>query len=120
MVRVHKYLPLVKIFILASTKEFVNSPRRYAVRLAATIRGTTPRMESYAAWCGQVGAGGTCPTAQYPSDMKPAAKNPIQMSDTPLESSKPPPELGQHSEEVLLEAGYSWEDIGRLREAEVV
>lgn len=26
------------------------------------------------------------------------------------------PELGQHTEEVLLEAGYSWEEISRLRE----
>jgi formyl-CoA transferase len=25
------------------------------------------------------------------------------------------PELGQHTEEVLLEAGYSWEEISRLR-----
>jgi formyl-CoA transferase len=26
------------------------------------------------------------------------------------------PELGQHTEEVLLEAGYSWEEISQLRE----
>ncbi len=41
---------------------------------------------------------------------------PITLSDTPLDTSNPPPELGQHSEEVLLEAGYSWEDIARFRE----
>ena len=28
-----------------------------------------------------------------------------------------PPELGQHTEEVLLEAGYSWDDIASLSEA---
>jgi formyl-CoA transferase len=27
------------------------------------------------------------------------------------------PELGQHTEEVLLEAGYSWEEIERLKDA---
>jgi formyl-CoA transferase len=28
----------------------------------------------------------------------------------------PAPEFGQHTEEVLLEAGYTWEEIGALRE----
>jgi crotonobetainyl-CoA:carnitine CoA-transferase CaiB-like acyl-CoA transferase len=30
------------------------------------------------------------------------------------------PELGQHTEEVLLELGYSWEEIDRLRSAAVL
>ena len=28
----------------------------------------------------------------------------------------PAPEVGQHTEEVLLEAGYSWDDIAALRD----
>ena len=31
-----------------------------------------------------------------------------------------PPEHGQHTEEILLEAGYSWEDIGMLRDTKVL
>jgi crotonobetainyl-CoA:carnitine CoA-transferase CaiB-like acyl-CoA transferase len=31
-----------------------------------------------------------------------------------------PPEHGQHTEEILLEAGYSWEDIARLQESGAV
>jgi formyl-CoA transferase len=31
-----------------------------------------------------------------------------------------PPELGQHTEEVLLEAGYSWDDITSLSEDGVI
>ena len=31
-----------------------------------------------------------------------------------------PPEHGQHTEEILLEAGYSWEDIGKLQESGAV
>jgi crotonobetainyl-CoA:carnitine CoA-transferase CaiB-like acyl-CoA transferase len=46
--------------------------------------------------------------------------NPITLSETPLNTTMPPPELGQHSEEILLEAGFSWEDIAAFREKEVV
>lgn len=46
--------------------------------------------------------------------------NPITLSDTPLTTTTPPPELGQHSEEILLEAGFSWEDIATFQEKEVV
>jgi len=45
---------------------------------------------------------------------------PITLSETPLTTTNPPPELGQHSEEILLEAGFSWEDIAMLRDKEVV
>ena len=46
--------------------------------------------------------------------------NPIKLSETPLYTKNPPPELGQHSEEILLEAGFSWEDIAAFRDKEVV
>jgi crotonobetainyl-CoA:carnitine CoA-transferase CaiB-like acyl-CoA transferase len=38
------------------------------------------------------------------------------MSNTPANVRLPAPEFGQHTEEVLLEYGYSWEDIARLKE----
>ncbi|MEE9280425.1 MAG: CoA transferase [Myxococcota bacterium] len=46
--------------------------------------------------------------------------NPIRLSETPVAADVPPPELGQHSEEILLEAGYSWEEIAKLRESGAV
>jgi len=46
--------------------------------------------------------------------------NPITLSETPLNTKNPPPELGQHSEEILLEAGFTWEDIAAFRDKEVV
>jgi crotonobetainyl-CoA:carnitine CoA-transferase CaiB-like acyl-CoA transferase len=41
---------------------------------------------------------------------------PVRFSGTPAVVGSPPPELGQHTEEVLLEHGYSWDDIVALRE----
>ena len=41
---------------------------------------------------------------------------PVRFSATPARAAGTVPELGQHTEEVLLELGYSWEDIGRLRD----
>ena len=42
---------------------------------------------------------------------------PVQLSKTPVELRSGAPELGQHTEEVLLELGYSWEEIEALRAA---
>ena len=44
---------------------------------------------------------------------------PVQLSETPGEV-RPAPELGQHTEEVLEELAYSWEEIGRLRESRTI
>jgi formyl-CoA transferase/CoA:oxalate CoA-transferase len=43
--------------------------------------------------------------------------SPIRMSHTPLQPSAAAPELGQNTEEILLEVGYDWDDIARLRDA---
>ena len=41
---------------------------------------------------------------------------PVRFSDTPARASADVPEVGQHTEEVLLELGLTWDDIGELRE----
>jgi len=46
--------------------------------------------------------------------------NPIKLSQTPATVRIPAPELGQHTEEVLLEYGYTWEDIQRFKEQGVI
>ena len=43
--------------------------------------------------------------------------SPVRFSATPATPSAVAPELGQHTEEVLLELGYEWDDIERLRAA---
>ena len=42
--------------------------------------------------------------------------NPIKLSKTPATIRMPAPEFSQHTEEVLLEAGYTWEQIGQLKQ----
>jgi formyl-CoA transferase len=46
--------------------------------------------------------------------------NPVFLSRTPADVRLPAPEFGQHTEEVLLEAGYTWEDIGLFKEQRVI
>lgn len=41
--------------------------------------------------------------------------SPFRMSLTPTEVATRVPEIGEHTEEVLLELGYSWDDIDNLR-----
>jgi formyl-CoA transferase len=45
---------------------------------------------------------------------------PVDFSETPWAAQGPAPELGQHTEEVLLELGYSWDDLERLKAQGVI
>lgn len=44
----------------------------------------------------------------------------VNLSATPGSIRSPAPEFGQHTEEVLLEAGLTWEEISALRKAGVI
>jgi formyl-CoA transferase len=45
---------------------------------------------------------------------------PVKFSETPAEVKSPPPQMGEHTEEVLLAFGYSKEEIEDLRRENVV
>jgi crotonobetainyl-CoA:carnitine CoA-transferase CaiB-like acyl-CoA transferase len=45
---------------------------------------------------------------------------PVQFGCSNVEIRGPAPETGEHTEEILLEMGYSWEAIGSLRESGAV
>ena len=46
--------------------------------------------------------------------------NPVRLSRTPAAIRKPAPEFSQHTEEILLELGYSWTDIEKLKQDKVI
>ena len=46
--------------------------------------------------------------------------SPIKLSETPASIRYSAPELGQHTEEILLEFGYNWDQINRLRDDKVI
>ncbi len=52
---------------------------------------------------------------EHPDGARTVIGTPIRMSATPLDPGAVAPELGQHTEEVLLEHGFTWDDIDALR-----
>jgi crotonobetainyl-CoA:carnitine CoA-transferase CaiB-like acyl-CoA transferase len=46
--------------------------------------------------------------------------NPQKFSETPGSYRTPAPEWGQHTEEVLQELGYTWDDISSFKEKKVI
>jgi len=46
---------------------------------------------------------------------------PIDFNETPWSISRPAPELGQHTEEILMDIlGYTWDDIAILKDEQVI
>jgi crotonobetainyl-CoA:carnitine CoA-transferase CaiB-like acyl-CoA transferase len=45
---------------------------------------------------------------------------PWRFSETPVAIAPAAPELGQHTEEVLLDLGYTWDDITALRDKKAI
>jgi crotonobetainyl-CoA:carnitine CoA-transferase CaiB-like acyl-CoA transferase len=46
--------------------------------------------------------------------------NPIKLSKAPATIRRHAPECGENTEEILLEMGYNWEDIARLKQEKII
>jgi len=63
----------------------------------------------------QARAGGVLTTTAVAEGEAQTVANPVDFAGTPAASPGIAPELGQHTEDVLLELGYDWEHIAALR-----
>ena len=65
----------------------------------------------------QVRANGYITTLDHPTHGPfETLETPLKFSDSDVKARTAAPELGQHTEEVLLDLGYSWDDIEELRQ----
>lgn len=55
-----------------------------------------------------------------PDGPMPAVAAPVRFSDSPASTSATAPELGQHTEEILLELGLDWDEIAALQASSVI
>ncbi len=46
--------------------------------------------------------------------------SPVQFDEVPIEVTAPAPEVGQHTEEILLDLGYTWDQIIELKDRAVI
>jgi crotonobetainyl-CoA:carnitine CoA-transferase CaiB-like acyl-CoA transferase len=61
------------------------------------------------------------PVIEHPTWGKvPIIASPINLSETPATYRKPAPEFSQHTEEIMLEYGYGWEDIAHFKDKGVI
>jgi crotonobetainyl-CoA:carnitine CoA-transferase CaiB-like acyl-CoA transferase len=64
----------------------------------------------------QMRAAGAFAKINTPEGEKEIVPAPVDFDRTPWNIRSCSPEIGQHTEEVLLEMGHTWEDIARLKE----
>ncbi len=139
-----RFATLVGLPELVYDPRFVTNPQRVANRtLLIPLIETALAARSSAAWADELSRAGIPAGAingidaalAHPQvqarDMVLAAEHPtagtLRMTGSPIKLSRytatvrrPPPELGEHTDEVLRELGYAAEDIAMLRDEGVV
>ena len=105
---------LDEIFSTRTTDEWCEVLRAAGLRYAP-VRDHEAVVADPSAW-----ANGYFATVDGPEGPTRVVAAPVRFSDTPAQPSAVAPELGQHTEEVLLELDFSWDEIGALKDAGIV
>jgi crotonobetainyl-CoA:carnitine CoA-transferase CaiB-like acyl-CoA transferase len=87
---------------------------------AANIRHAPVRTHADVVADPAVWANGYLQNVSTPAGEVAVVASPVRFSGTPAHPGAIAPELGQHTEEVLLELGYSWEQIAALSSEGVI
>ncbi len=64
--------------------------------------------------------GGFFPDLHHPDEKMRTVATPVLFCQNPASVRAAAPEIGQHTEEILLEMGHSWEEIAQLKEKGVI
>lgn len=106
-----------ELFALLDARFQTRTTDAWCERLRAEEQRYAP-VRDYAAVAAdpQVWANGYLVEVEHPQWGKQAViGSPIRLSETPATPGAVTPEVGQHTEEILLEAGYTWDEIAALR-----
>ena len=102
-------------FRTRSTAEWMKRLRALGIR-CAPVRDYLEVMQDEGVW-----ANGYLQRFEHPEHGEVTTLGcPIRLSDTPARPGRFAPEIGQHTEEVLLELGLGWDEIGALRRARAI
>jgi len=89
--------------------------KRFAAR--DLIWGLVPDLDEVAADPQLVDAGAIDTIVDFPGGPQKTVSNPMSLAGFPKESPRFPPGIGEHTAEILSQAGFSQDDIARLLES---
>ena len=105
---------LDEVFPTRTTAEWLRQLEEIDV-LAAPVRDYRDILD-----CEQAAANGYVTELDHPElGTIRVVGNPLTLSATPVRKPEPAPELGQHTEEILLDLGYDWDQVASLRERKI-
>jgi len=110
-----KLIPIIEGIMASKTRRQWEKIFRQHNVIYGRVASPTEVVKDEQAW-----ANSFFPALHYPESELRVVATPVKFCDNPASVRAPAPELGQHTEEVLLDMGYGWEEIARLKEENVI